>query len=58
MRYVSTDTKAKFAFLVFLYYLCWLEQLGLFMEGKPSQVAKRYPYIDPKAADADLQELV
>jgi hypothetical protein len=58
LRYISIDTKAKFVFLVFLYYLSWLEQLGLFLEGKPSQVSKRYPHIDLRAADADLQELV
>jgi hypothetical protein len=25
LRYVSPDTKSKFVFLVFLYYLSWLE---------------------------------
>lgn len=32
--------------------------MKLFIEGKPSQLANRYPQIDPKTADSDLLELV
>jgi hypothetical protein len=33
MKYVSEDTKGQFVFLVYLYYLSWLRQMGFLVKG-------------------------
>lgn len=58
MRYVCLDTKGQFTFLVFLYYLSWLRQIGFAVLGEPSEVGKRYSEIDAKAIEPDLLRLV
>lgn len=47
LKYVSSDTKAQYTFIVMLYYIYWLEQMDNFVHQKTSTLSQKYKNIDP-----------